>query len=414
VLKTGMIIENRYEILREIGRGGTSCVYLAENIRLHSQWAIKEVYKNTPTDDGSSRTLVAESTILTKLRHPGLPSIIDIIDTPQSILIIMEYVEGISLDKVLEANGACPEEDVLKWGRQLCDVLDYLHTQNPAIIYRDMKPGNVMLMPNGDIKLIDFGMAREFKATSRHDTTNLGTHGYAAPEQYSSTCQTDARTDIYSLGVTLYHLVTGHDPCLPPYGINSIRSINPSLSPGLDRIIQVCTKLRPDERFQSARALRQALDSVYSYVEPLPDEPPKRKSYAWMWSFAAIPLILIITICAVVFSSSNSPTKKFEQEVTIWKTEDLRNYSFTPEVSGYYEVYSESDNLLPVLYLFAEDGTVLDCDNIYGENDEFYKEYWFEVGTTYIIQTTLYVDESYPSTGTYNVHIDYIGQELYD
>ncbi len=257
-----MTVDNRYKILREIGRGGTSCVYLAENTRVHNYWAIKEVYKSSITGEGvESKTLIAESSLLTKLRHPGLPSIIDVIDCDQTFLIVMEYIDGISLDKLLENNGAQSQNDVLKWGQQLCDVLEYIHGQQPSIIYRDMKPANVMLKPDGNIVLIDFGMAREFKGYNTHDTTMLGTHGYAAPEQYSGNRQSDARTDIYGLGVTLYHLVTGRDPCQPPY-IDSIRSANPALSPQLDQIIQKCTELDPDKRYQNAHELSNALKAV--------------------------------------------------------------------------------------------------------------------------------------------------------
>ena len=186
-----MTVDNRYKIIRVIGRGGSSCVYLAENIRLHNRLAIKEVYKNGRIVENQNTMLISELSILTKLRHPGLPTIYDVIYTAQSILIVMEYIEGVSLDKHLLQNGACREEDVIKWGKQLCDVLKYLHSQQPPIIYRDMKPANIMLKPDGTVSLIDFGTAREFKSSSVEDTTCLGTQGYAAPEQYGGHGQTE-------------------------------------------------------------------------------------------------------------------------------------------------------------------------------------------------------------------------------
>ena len=131
----------------------------------------------------------------------------------------------------------------MEWGKQLCDVLAYLHSRKPPIIYRDMKPDNVQLKPDGTITLLDFGTAREYKyrGAEGSDTSCLGTRGYAAPEQYGGMGETDARTDIYCLGATLYHLLTGHNPSLPPYEMKPIRTINPALPRGLEQIILRCT-----------------------------------------------------------------------------------------------------------------------------------------------------------------------------
>ena len=436
MLRIGMVIDNRYKILREIGRGGTSCVYLAENIRLHNYWAIKEIYKSGLTGDGvNSGILIAESSILTKLRHPGLPSIIDIINTPQSYLIVMEYIEGVSLDKVLAQRGSCSEKDVLKWGRQLCDVLTYLHNQHPAIIYRDMKPGNVILKPDGNVVLIDFGMAREFKRYNQHDTTHLGTHGYAAPEQYNDKRQSDARTDIYSLGVTLYHLVTGQDPCLPPYGIQSIRLHNSSLSYDLDAIIQRCTQLEPEQRFQTAEEMNMALQSVgmNSYVPLDLDEKPKKKNNAWLWVLAVVPIIIIVAIVVIINSIKQTtekyynlfsnigdfiadgvgdreePTLYFEQDVHIDEPDQREVFSFVPEKSGYYDIYSVSgENMLPILWLMDDDDNLMDKSNTWGEYTEFSLHSWLNEGQTYYLETTLYdMDVHMDTTGSYWIYLEY-------
>lgn len=431
MLRIAMIIDNRYKILREIGRGGTSCVYLAENIRLHNRWAIKEVYKSGFTGSGvKTNTLLAESSILTKLRHPGLPSIIDVMNTSQSYLIVMEYIEGVSLDMVLAEKGAQSEKDVIKWGQQLCDVLEYLHNQRPSIIYRDMKPANIMLKPDGNIVLVDFGMAREFKHTNRHDTTHLGTHGYAAPEQYSGNRQTDARTDIYGLGVTLYHLVTGHDPCLPPYGINSICTINPSLSPRLDQIIGKCTKLQPELRYQTAAELNEALKTVGSNPTVTVDfsnESPK-KSNIWILPLVLIPFV-ITAILAVVAGSIMSTTDRasdlfgsigglftndtdaslyFEQEVTVNEPDERQYFKFTPEKTGYYNVYSLSDDAMPVVWLTDSEDNLIEKDNTSGEYTECSLTCWLREGETYYIETTLYdLDPNVPTTGTYWIFVEY-------
>ena len=202
--KIGAIIDGKYEILKQIGMGGMSTVYLAMDQHLNKQWAVKEI--RLRADDRESRviiqSLIAEANLMKKLDHPALPRIVDIIDSRDTIYVIMDYIEGEPLSRILEREGPQPEEDVLEWARQLCDVLSYLHTRKPPVIYRDMKPGNIMIRPDGNIRLIDFGIAREYKEGKTSDTVALGTKGYAAPEQFGGQGQTDARTDIYSLGVT--------------------------------------------------------------------------------------------------------------------------------------------------------------------------------------------------------------------
>ncbi len=230
----GSVIDGKYRILSEIGHGGMSVVYMAINEKANKTWAIKEVRRGGVVDyDEVKQGLIVETEMLKKLHHPHLPSIIDVIDEEDSFLIVMDYIEGHHLGKSLEEYGAQPQELVIDWAKQLCDVLGYLHTRKPPIIYRDMKPSNVMLKPDGNLMLIDFGTAREFKERNLADTTCLGTVGYAAPEQFGGRGQTDARTDIYCLGTTLYHLVTGKNPCEPPYELLPIRQINPNLSDGL-------------------------------------------------------------------------------------------------------------------------------------------------------------------------------------
>lgn len=262
--RLGEIIDGKYEVLREIGKGGMSVVYLAMDKRLNKQWAIKEFRKDK--DDASKqvalKALLDEANLMKKLDHPTLPRIVDIIETNQTVYIVMDYIEGESLNKVLDAYGAQPQEAVIEWAKQLSGVLDYLHTQNPPVIYRDMKPANIMLKPDGTVRLIDFGIAREYKEGKEGDTEAIGTRGYAAPEQFGGRGQTDARTDIYSLGVTLYHLVTGKNPAEPPYEIYPIRHWDPALSSGLEWLIQKCTQLNPNDRYQSCAEVTYVLENL--------------------------------------------------------------------------------------------------------------------------------------------------------
>lgn len=268
MLEIGAVLDGRYKILDQIGKGGMSVVYMARDEKLSQSCAVKEVRKDGVKDfEVVKQGLVAETNILKKLRHPGLPEIKDIIDTNDSFVIVMELVDGRSMDKVLDEKGALPEQYVVEWAKQICDVFQYLHTRTPAIIYRDMKPSNIMLKPDGSICIIDFGTAREFKEHNVKDTTTLGTVGYAAPEQYGGAGQrqSDARTDIFTLGATIYHLVTGYspNPSAPPYyGMVPIRQIDPTLSKGLEKIILKCCQQKPEDRYQNCLEVLYALEHI--------------------------------------------------------------------------------------------------------------------------------------------------------
>ena len=311
MLEIGSLVDGKYKVLNKVGQGGMSVVYLAMNEKANKQWAIKEVRKDGIKDFEVVRQgLVAETDILKKLSHPNLPSIIDVIDTDDSFIIIMDYIQGNSLNKSLDEYGAQPQDQVIEWAKQLCDVLGYLHTRTPAIIYRDMKPANVMLKPDGNVTLIDFGTAREFKEKNLADTTCLGTVGYAAPEQFGGMGQTDARTDIYCLGATLYHLVTGMNPSEPPYEIKPIREINPTLSSGLERIILKCTQRDPNDRYQSAAELMYALEH-YEEIDDLYRKKQKKKLALFIGSLA-LSIMFAATSAWGYVSAENKKTANYD------------------------------------------------------------------------------------------------------
>lgn len=300
MLEIGSVIDGKYKILNVVGKGGMSVVYLAMNERANKQWAIKEVRKDgMQSFEVVKQNLVAETDLLKKLNHPHLPSIIDVIDCDDTFLIVMDYIEGNPLSKALETGGAQNQDDVIEWAKQLCDVLGYLHSRKPPIIYRDMKPSNVMLKPDGNVMLIDFGTAREFKYSSVADTTCLGTQGYAAPEQFGGHGQTDARTDIYCLGATMYHLVTGHNPATPPYEMYPIRQWNPMLSSGLEEIILKCTQRNPEDRYQSCAELLYALD----HYKDLDIENKKVQSFKWKTFLASFIMTIVMLVGTIGFSA---------------------------------------------------------------------------------------------------------------
>lgn len=353
----GAVIENKYEILTEIGRGGMSVVYLAMDRRLNKQWAVKEIKKqvNNSYNDIVIQSLITESNLMKKLDHPALPRIVDIIDDGSTIYIVMDYIEGTSLDRVLDERGAIGQDTVIEWAKQLCDALNYLHGRTPPIIYRDMKPANVMLKPEGTLKIIDFGIAREFKEYNIADTVCLGTKGYAAPEQFGGQGQTDARTDIYSLGVTLYQLITGKNPTEPPYEIYPIRYWNPSLSVGLENIILKCTQLNPDDRYQNCSELMYALNH-YEEIDGRYIRRQKRKVFACA---AALTVTILSLAAGTYFNYAADKNKSYnynqlmadaEKEVDFEKREQMYidAIDVRPEMIDAYEglisLYKQNDS----------------------------------------------------------------------
>lgn len=266
-MEPGQIFEGKYRIVKMLGQGGMSKVYLAENMKLGTLWTIKEIHKNSQ----SKIDLLVEPNILKKLNHPSLPRIFDIVEKAESLIFIMDYIEGTSLDKELEAAGRFSESTVTRWAMEICEVLVYLHGQKPnPIIYRDLKPSNIILTKEGVIKLIDFGIAREYKGDSDNDTIYIGTRGYAAPEQYGWG-QTDGVTDIYSLGVTLNHLLTGKSPNETTAGKGSGYFSEKGLSHELRHIIDRCTKLNPEDRYQSAVDVLHELEELNdTFVDAVP------------------------------------------------------------------------------------------------------------------------------------------------
>ncbi len=288
----GAVVDGKYEILKEIGRGGMSIVYLAMDRRLNKQWAVKEIRKkgSGTNDEIVVNSLLAEANMMKKLDHPALPRIVDIIDNGVTIYVVMDYIEGESLDKIINEYGAQSEELVIGWAKQICDALSYLHAQRPPIVYRDMKPANVMLKPEGNIKIIDFGIAREYKEQNLADTTVLGTKGYAPPEQYSG--QTDPRSDIFALGMTMHHLLTGVDPRNgEPYA--PVRQWNPELSEGIEAIIDKCTQPASENRYQSC------MEMLYDLEHPeLIGKGFKRKQRQKLGTFCAVAGLSVLLLGA--------------------------------------------------------------------------------------------------------------------
>ena len=330
----GTVIDGKYEILREIGRGGMSIVYLAMDTHLNKQWAVKEIRKkgSGKKDEIVVNSLLAEANMMKKLDHPALPRIVDIIDNGITIYVVMDYIEGESLDKILNEYGVQSEELVIGWAKQLCDALAYLHGQKPPIIYRDMKPANVMLKPEGNVKIIDFGIAREYKELSLADTTVLGTKGYAPPEQYSG--QTDARSDIFALGMTMHHLLTGVDPRNGEAYV-SVRQWNPELSEGIEVIIDKCVQPAAENRYQTCADLLYDLEHPDLITKGFKDKQ-RRKLTAFIVS-AVVSVVMLITGVACNLASTNINNNTYENLISVMSSTSLEEKidSYTQAVQLY-------------------------------------------------------------------------------
>lgn len=382
MLEIGSTIGGMYKILHEVGKGGMSVVYMAINEKANQNWAVKVIRKDGGADSNiKTQRLAVEIDIMKRLRHEYLPRIVDVLEQNDSFIIIMDYIEGKSLekgleerlatakeqaaragyaDRDLETRAAFDQEDVVKWAMQLCEVLDYLHNKE-KIIYRDMKPANIMLRPNGDVTLIDFGTAREYKVDSTKDTISLGTIGYAAPEQYNDPNQdqrqTDARTDIYSLGVTMHRLVTGKDPTKPPYDLLPIREINPNLSEGLQKIIVKCTQRDPNKRYQSAAELLYDLEH-YKEGDEIYRKAQKKKLAAFIGSTAMAVILAVVSIVTAT-NAQNQLGKDYEHRLqSAQSIEDYHDAILTDP--GRIEAYKGLNELVDAdALLTAEEGMAL-------------------------------------------------------
>jgi serine/threonine-protein kinase len=259
---------DRYLVIRKLAQGGQSAVYLAMDTASGERVAVKELSEAQLTEPERVKAVndfLREAAILRGLRHPYLCRVIEtFLEEYRKPFLVMEYIEGHNLeDELIDAGRPLDWPRVAQWGILLADVLGYLHEQTPPIIYRDLKPANVMLTPAGAIKLIDFGIARELQPHRRTDTARLGTDGYAPLEQYNA--RSEPRSDLYALGASLYHLLTGRVPDAAPvlaagHPLTPIRAINPAVPDTLDRVILQALNRNPQDRFQNALAMRQALE----------------------------------------------------------------------------------------------------------------------------------------------------------
>lgn len=324
-LVEGDLLNNRYRILEVLGHGGMGSVYRAHDESLSVDVAVKE---NLFTTDDYAQQFRLEAVILASLRHPNLPRVTDHFVLPEEgQYLVMDYIEGPDLRQILEKSGPITEEEAIRIGAAICDALDFLHTRKPAVLHRDIKLGNIKLVPNGHICLVDFGLA---KILEDDQATLAGaramTPGYSPPEQYGSS-RTDARSDVYSLGATLYAAITGYIPedslsrAVDGLQLTPIRKRNPKISQRFADVIEKSMETSAEKRYQSALEFKQALLGEESPTnpaasipstgetpapaqpEPRPQEKLKSRGPARLNVFLLLGIAVLLVLSGLIYTS---------------------------------------------------------------------------------------------------------------
>lgn len=422
VLDVGMLVAEKYQILESLGKGGMANVWLARDERLGKLWAIKEIKPNASGSRGEAlrQAIIDEANFMKRLDHPAIPRVVDIIDTGGTIFVIMDYVDGRSLGDLLRLRERPFEQaDVIAWGLLLCDVLDYLHHCDPPIVYRDMKPANVMLRDDGTVRLIDFGIAMECVPDRNNDGRVVGTPGYAPPEQLPYPMPwpppnhldpdrlIDARSDVYALGTTLYTLVTGQVPQRADdvqghpqvdFAMRPIRSWNPRLSEGLERIILRATAPDANDRYQNVAEMRYDL-AHHEELTEVWRATRKRTLHRW---HALMGGALALAVLGVVCLTLGSALRQSDYAALMHEAEVASRASVDEQPSEAERLYTQALELDPtnlepyrrLLEVYEDDYRFSDGEahrwqRAYGKAHDLsraagFAQLCFDVGTCYL------------------------------
>ena len=299
MLASGSIFEDRYRIDKVIGKGGMGKVYLAYDIVDNSRWAIKEQV----VTDKNRKLLMSEAEIMSKLHHPALPALRLQKEIGDKLYLVMEYIDGRTLDSIIRKEGPAEESRVVDWFTQVCEILVYLHGLETPIVYRDLKPSNIMLEDSGRVRIIDFGIAQEYAGDATKAEVAALTRGYAAPEQYSRKYLLDVRTDIYALGVTMHYMLTGKNPQKPPHIFEPARKLRSDASAAIEAILVKCLQPNPDDRYANASLLLKDLRHINEKDRKLRLESGRLKFMVGAGITAA--LLTAVLIYALNFNRSN-------------------------------------------------------------------------------------------------------------
>ncbi|MCM1386716.1 MAG: serine/threonine protein kinase [Bacillus sp. (in: Bacteria)] len=379
------VLRGKYELRKKLGEGGSGVVYLAWDRHLERMVAVKE--------EQSLQNMEADKTemeMLKTLKHPMLPAVYDYFEE-ESRYLVMEYIKGISLHNYIEQEGSVPEEQACIWALQLLELLTYLHTRKPPVIYRDLKPENIIVCPEGNLRVVDFGAALSMRYDTYRQKNLAGTRGYAAPEMLDenriSGMAANEQSDIYTLGATLYHMLTGYHPAHPPYGIRPVRSIKPQLSRQVEKIVEKCTQSIPSRRYQTAEEVKKDLsekmrmDRRYAGRRHLYESKKEKRSCVvkkiekriWLTEKKTIGLFSVIVLTVIVSTGAFSfrvRGKETPLPVTAYNTQGQKL------VIRYGSVYKAEGNLILELEeeLFGKENiqqlSIKLTDNVTGESRE--------------------------------------------
>lgn len=422
----GRVVDNKYEIIASIGKGGMSIVWLGRDRRLDKLWAVKEIKPNVIGRQGEAnrQAIIDEANFMKRLDHPAIPRVVDIIDTGSSIFVVMDYINGRALNRVLHQQGhPFEQEEVIDWGIQLCDVLSYLHNIHPPdgypVVYRDMKPSNVMLRDDGSVKLIDFGISMELLPSGPSDARVIGTGGYGAPEQVDKevhkTTPVDTRADVYALGTTLYSLVTGHVPrsrttergeSVVDFEMRPIREWNPQLSDGLEQIIVRATQRDPADRYQSVDEMRYDLEHYEELTQEYRAVQQAKVDGFW-WRVRAAGIAAAMGVACLVGSNlmRSSSYDTLIHEASVASTEEQGT-----DASDAEDLFSRAIDLAPErIDPYQQILQVYQADNVFtpSESDRWTR-IWQRHGRP-LEGNELYARLCYDTANLYLCYYDFLG-----
>jgi len=304
ILERGTILNNIYRVVTILGKGAMGNVYLVERIKDDKRLVVKELFftPQAGLDQSIAKEIFfREAEFMAKFNHQGLPGMYGVFSQDEKDYLVMDYIEGKTLEEIINTSGGpLKEDDAIKWTVDIASILDYLHNSfHQPVVYRDLKPSNIIITPDGKAKLVDFGIVRYYNPDKNTDTFNYGSPGYAAPEQYKGRGQSTPQSDIFGLGVILYQMITKYDPSLKPFIFPPIKSLNNTVSTVLEGIIKRAIQLEPLKRYISIREFSEAL-MKYSGASSTYEDEKKWKILPNTLAITGIRLAFATIIISVV------------------------------------------------------------------------------------------------------------------
>ena len=305
-LEAGTVINKVYRVVKHLGKGVMGNLYLVEREKDGKKFVLREL--EFPSEPGSTEAasrdiFFRQSDFMKRCNHPGLPETSEgIFSENEQDYLIIEYIEGKTLKEIIDTSpGPLPEDKAVKWTIDLAEILTYFHSSfHRTIIYRNLKPSNIIITPEDKVKLVDFGVLRYYEPGKDTDTVSYGVPGYAAPEQYKGKGQSTPQSDIYGLGVILFEMLTKYDPEVKPFTFPSMKSLNPSVSPEVEKIITKAIDLDPEKRYGKMIDFKKSLEEYLGiYEEPLPEKPPAPPPRFSGSSVVSTVILLLLIVFAI-------------------------------------------------------------------------------------------------------------------